>query len=329
MVLFISLLLNREDIKKLLLSLSAVLLSFLPWVPVIRHQISNGWASWIPSPDLDDLLKSLYYIFSPNNEFSIIGIIFIISILSLFLYHLKVEIIKKSFRNISIQKEDFLILGVLVFMMILILSVISSNLMVSSFLPRYMFLALGILYLSFTYLLTKTYSKKIIFVPILIVLILNSTASTSIFLEDKKDDIIVNNQYTSFIDDINPNQTMIITTNSGNYFAISTSKQYDKIKNIVHYVGNDYNKKEYVIDRFKRTDLKPYESFIDFIKRIEDIKIIYIYTWNDVINNEEFVDLLNKNGYDLVKFKELNKTNDYYMKDVYPVFIYQIVEKNI
>lgn len=174
---------NKQEIKKLILSLSVVVLSFLIWIPVFIYQIRNGWASWIPQPDLDDLLNTIYYVFSPNNEFSIIGVIFIFSILFLFLY----QIIGKQGRFLmDVKGKNFLVLGVLVFIMVLILSVISSNIAVSSFLPRYMFLALGIFYLSFTYILTKTYPKKIIFVPILIILILTSFASTSVFLEDKK-----------------------------------------------------------------------------------------------------------------------------------------------
>lgn len=81
------------------------------------------------------------------------------------------------------------------------------------------------------------------------------------------------------------------------------------------------------MDRFKKTDMEPHKNFIDFLKEsFRDNKTIYLYISSDA-HDEEFKNLLDKNGYNLVELKELNKTNDYYLKNVYPVVIYTIMEK--
>ncbi|KZX12824.1 glycosyltransferase family 39 protein [Methanobrevibacter curvatus] len=317
---------NRKGIKKWFLSLIIIAASFIPWIPTLIFQIQHGAASWIDPPSLHYLKYTLAFIFSSSHEFSKSSILLIIAFLVLIVYYIyttnknnetkKSKTKKFSIKNL-IKKEDFLAMGILVFILFLIIGIVVSYLIVPNFLARYTFLCFGVLWLSFTYLLSKTYSKKIIFIPIIVILLLSSACATTYYIDNQKNNLIASEDYDSFIKSIDHNNTIIITT----------VKDRQKIINRYgpeHLRGNAYL---YLTEKSKGASEKAILSKQMLLKKIGDgldnDKTIFLLTTKKY--SKKVRKILEKNGYKLVKFKNIHKTGDIQKK--YPKIIYK-VEKN-
>lgn len=319
---------NRKEVKKWTISAIIAVIGFLPWLPVMFNQISEGHASWITPPDLGYLYYTLFFVFSETHRLSIIGILLILSFIVLIIYYYTYYLKNKA-KEVGtdsdcsiikrIKKSNFLVWGLLIFLLTIIIGSIISHLIVPSFLARYLVPALGIMYLAFTYLLTRSYSKKAIFVPILIIVLLSSAISTSIFIDNQKDNIITDKQYKEFIKSVDNNDTIIITTIMQRYKIIH---RYGP-KNLKHDTFL-YPTKKIEAGLPKSGVLNDKQLINQIEKGMENGKTIYLFSKKD--HSVEVQKLLNKHGYKLVKIKTIHETNDEHTK--YPRLIYKIVKSN-
>jgi len=318
---------NRKEVKKWLVSAIVSVIAFLPWVPILINQIRIGNASWITVPDLAYLKYTILFIFSETHELTIAGslliLAFVVLVVYYYVYYLKPKANEDSDNQKysildKLKKTNFLVLGILVFVLAIVLGFVVSHLLVPSFLSRYMVPALGILYLAFTYLLTKTYSKKVIFVPILIIILISSAISTSIYIDNQIDNKITGKQYNKLIKSIDSDDTIIITTILQRY-------------KIIHRYGPEKLRSHVYLYPTKTQKGMPRSRVLNdttFLKKINDGlekgKVIYLFTnKEDSIIVEAF---LNNNGYNIEKIKTLHKTGDVHTK--YPRLIYKIVKNN-
>lgn len=175
---------NKELFKKWFISALIAVLAFLPWIFVVFNQIStisNNY--WIDPISLNTVISCFYYVLSPANIFiqanellapTILGSIFILIFIVLFFK----------------QRNKFAFMGLLTFMAVPAIGIVISLLVDPFFHQRYMIPALGCLWLAFSIVLSKFYSNKKIFIPVLCFILLIGVIGTVDFINMQNADDI-------------------------------------------------------------------------------------------------------------------------------------------
>lgn len=175
---------NKSLLKKWVVSTIISILSFLPWSFIALNQIvgvSGGF--WIDPISFKTIISYIYFIFSPANiiiisnellDPTILGSLFLLSICVLIIYYLKED--KKEFKN------NFAFMGIGVFLLVPLIGIFLSSLHNPIFHQRYMVPAIGCLWLGISILLSKYYTKKEIFIPIIILILIIGILGTIGFI---------------------------------------------------------------------------------------------------------------------------------------------------
>ncbi|MDR1819074.1 MAG: hypothetical protein LBR15_02355 [Methanobrevibacter sp.] len=315
---------KRNEMKTWFISLIIGILSSLPLILLLNYQIGVGKASWIPLPTSDSLIEIFKFIFVPGNEILIVTKIskisillflcFAVLIMHYYLFYLKIKFrklkTKFSWLKEIVEKQEFLVLGFGVLILSIVLSFLVSYFFVSNFQARYLFPSLGILYFFFTFLLTKTYSKKVVFIPIILILLLSCSFASLNFINNQKDSIISNNEYEGFMHSVDENNTMIISTN---YFRWSI---------ITFYTNNNLNYNTFLHkpgDGYNTDDQTLIEKIDDSLMQSKDV---YLFFTSE--NLDDLKKLLHENGFKIVEIKKIHETQDNCL--YYPTVIYRIVK---
>lgn len=234
-LLFYFILKKRSEIKKLFLAILISIIGYLPWLFVFIDQISAHHGSHSSPLLLNESFNFLWFIFSPDiyrtfGNFSIIGLLLVIS------YIILISIFFIDFKK---YKDKFLYFGAFVAIGTVILTFLVSK---SNFQSRYIFTALGPLWLSFSLLLSKNFSNKKIFTPIFIILIIASSMTLNGFFTQQNEHDRIFNEVNTILTKISPND-LIVFTNIDVY--VSFNKPYLKDYNIIYYNidHNFYEKK--------------------------------------------------------------------------------------
>jgi hypothetical protein len=277
---------NKKEIKKLLISAILLILLYLPWVSILIDQIQKHHSSHSAPLLINELSNFLWFIFSPSisrtgGNFSIIGLLLILCYIFLIIYFL---INSKKF------KEKFLYLGPLIVIGTIFLTFLVSK---SNFAARYIFISIGVFWFSFSLLLSKSFSKRKIFVPIFIILIISSSMNVFLFLEQQKEHNNVFNEVNAVVSEIKDND-LVVFTNIDVY--VSFNKPYLETNNSIYYNidHNFYEKKledrgNYTYSGFSSTELdKLNVSYVkhqlnglnEIEKALNENRTVWIFTRN-------------------------------------------------
>ena len=274
---------NRKELKKWLLSTITSILLYLPWLFILINQmkmVKNDY--WIEPITLSSLQSYLWFILSPFSQgdlsyewfSSIFVILLLLCIIALFAYYL----LKNK------EKKDFLALGVVILVGTILFGVIVSIVFKPVFVARYVVPVLSCFWLAFSVLLAKFYSKKQIFIPILMIILIVGAVNLIALVGDEKQNEIIDNQKREILSKITSKDDIIIHTNIGIYKA---SGYYTKGTN--YFFADNQNK-----------CLKKIE------KSLNKGKNVWFFTKNDKIN--EFNKTMIENGYFLEKKIDLGKS---------------------
>ena len=268
---------NKKELKKWLLSTVASIMLYLPWLFILINQITSVTNyHWIPPITLDSLYSYLWFILSPNVsyssipniEFSFYGILLLLGIIILLVYYLA----------INDEKRDFLILGAVVLVGTILFGVIVSIILRPVFSPRYIVPVLGCFWLTFSILFAKSYSKKIVLVPLMIIFLIAGTVTMISVVDDEKQNEIVDNQYRDMLSKItNENDTIIY------------------IDFHIHYIYGE----QYLLE-----DYENYKDPIYSMKKVEESLYKNKRVWLLVTDYEaeSFNETLIENGYVIEKY---------------------------
>lgn len=156
---------NRKEIKKLIISAAISVALYLPWLFIFLNQIKSHQGSHSGQLLFNELPNFLWFIASPEiyrtfGNFSIIGSLLIIAyialIISLFIDTKKHKEKSKS-KIYGKFENNFIYLGPLIVIGTIFLTFLLSK---SNFAARYIFTSLGVFWLSFSLLLSKTFLKR-------------------------------------------------------------------------------------------------------------------------------------------------------------------------
>lgn len=193
---------NNKNWKKCLILITATILGYLPWIPVFIKQftsVKNGW--WLEEVTVDTVLGYIKYLF--ESEFTNAFLILIVGILIGLLYGLKMQR-----KNTDLW---FAFLSVISFIMTVLIGVLASEIIRPMFLNRYMYPAVGLLFLGISIAISKSDYKDLMASFLIGLIILNLPFSyftaykneyrtgTEKFKEFVKNNISVNDTITSDI----------------------------------------------------------------------------------------------------------------------------------
>lgn len=191
---------KKEMIKALFISGLITIIAYIPWISIVLEQVSAVKDSfWIDPINLNTIITYVYFALSPANFVvkanelvnpSILGTLLLISIVFLIIYYIKSK--KES-------KGNFAVFTILAFILVPISGIIISLIYKPIFHPRYLVPILGSFWLAISILLSKIYSKKEIFIPILALIMIVGVIGTYDFINieegELKETIELNNTF--------------------------------------------------------------------------------------------------------------------------------------
>lgn len=203
---------NKQQLKIWIVSVIITIIAFIPWITNVLNQIQaqNGHY-WIAPITLNRIIGFIFFVFSPKNEIiasneianiSILGILLVISILVVIIYYLKNK--NKDFNY------NYGFYGILICISVPIVGIIGSILINPFLHPRYLIPSMGILWLSISILIAKTYDKKYIFIPILIIILFASVFGSITFYENQLYEEQVEKNITNNLEGIFDKHNIII-----------------------------------------------------------------------------------------------------------------------
>jgi hypothetical protein len=319
---------NRIELKKWLTSVIILILLYLPWI-VWLISINGLDANFkLPPITFEKIQSYLWYIFSSSHHFywdsylltvgnhtvntpnTIFDTIYNISLFGALLLIVTIVLFLYSF-NIQKKYKNFFSKGILVLIFTIGIGIIFSILFEPIFFDRHMFSALGCFWIVFSVFLSKLYSKKRIFIPILLILLLVGANSTVNFVNDESYNEKALAEITTVLDKITTNDLVImaddnfVTTfftasfnrhilNDKNisinaYLKNSDNWELENLKNITIYktLGN-------VPDQKPKFYLYGYENYNDLVKKI-----------GETIKRNSTVYFFSKEYYNMENFKEI------------------------
>ena len=131
------------------MSVAAVILAYLPWIPIAYNQFKTGEQGfWIPAINMDTVVGYIYSVFCPILEPKVIGILFLIVIVVLIIY------------SIRHNGNNFALMGILSFILVPLIGICVSYLFFPIFHKRYLLPLLGTFWLSISILISSLYVNK-------------------------------------------------------------------------------------------------------------------------------------------------------------------------
>ncbi|WP_299524433.1 hypothetical protein [uncultured Methanobrevibacter sp.] len=219
---------NRSELKKWIISAAIAVLSYLPWLFILKQQVSTVSGSyWIAPITINRIIGYISFIFSPANQvingneiasFSILGAILLIGCALLIIKN------KKEF------EDKYGIYGILIIICVPLIGIILSLLIRPIFHPRYMIPSLGCLWLGISILLSKNFDNKKLFIPILVVILIVGAISCVDFTQ---------NQINDQNNDTNNMNMLHNTFGEGNIIIYDGFVPYFQMNS--YYLPNDHN----------------------------------------------------------------------------------------
>ncbi|MDR3291482.1 MAG: glycosyltransferase family 39 protein [Methanobrevibacter sp.] len=210
---------NKKLIRKWIFSVIVSILAYIPWIYLfISSSKYFNNSQWI-HPSINTLISIVPFILSPIKDgyefkyllnksltfsFEIFGVLLFIGLVSLFIFH--------TYKKKKGERGSFTLIewgSIFVLFATTLFGILFSLSIKPMFEVRYLTPILGCLWLSFAVLLSKTYSKKKIFTPILLVLLLVGFSNGVIFIDFKHyyaDSIL---EFENNLNQIDKNNTVI------------------------------------------------------------------------------------------------------------------------
>ncbi len=222
-VIYLFLLIRNKDLKMYFTSAIIAVLSFMPWLVILKQQastVSNNY--WIAPITINRIIGYLFFVFSPDNQvinsnqiasFSVLGLLLLIGVIVL---------LAKS------NKKDSC--GILIAVCVPIIGIILSLIIRPIFHPRYLIPVLGCLWLGVSIILSKNFNNKKIFIPIFVVILLVASVSCVNFTQNQINDSNADNNKIHSLQETFGSGNLIIYDGFVPYFEMNS-----------YYLTDDHN----------------------------------------------------------------------------------------
>jgi len=285
---------KMSNLKKWIVCVFISSVIYLPWVLYVMNNLKQHTSTfWVGPIGFKDVID---YIFFMNGPFSnpytiphdILGILMIVAFIILILSSLWFK------ENNS--KNRFISNGFILPILTIIVGIILSILIRPVFIARYLVPCLGVSMLCFAYLLSKNYSKKQIFIPILIIFLLISTVGTCNFINIELNNTHNFEEHNEFMSTISSTDLIIHTRTQ----TFKTDRYFWE------------NNSNVIIDELQPSNIN---------NTLNSGHNVWLFdSFHNNTDNKELIDNFTKMGYNLQPYK-LN-----YVQQV-PFYIYKVTPK--
>ncbi|MDR3222752.1 MAG: glycosyltransferase family 39 protein [Methanobrevibacter sp.] len=200
---------NRKILKNWILSSVTMILLYSPCIILFFQQSKYFTVYQWDTVSLQSIIETIGFIFSPmdlidyTSHLKVLGAMLLLSLIILSSLHL-FELKKLENYNMIIELG-----GIFVLITTMFFSFLFSILVKPMFIGRYAVPMLGCFWLSFSVSLSNFRSKKIIFIPILIILLLNGMINTITFIDSSNYLKLADLGFNENINQISENDTII------------------------------------------------------------------------------------------------------------------------
>jgi hypothetical protein len=285
-------------IKNWILSTTFILLCYTPWIILFLHESKYFSSQQWQIPVSEEITKSVGTLFSPINtmydyDLTNLGALLFISVVLLIVLYVVFKILKD--RNYS--PSDFIGLGgFFVLIATMGFAILFSVLISPMIMARYSFPMVGCLWLSVAIILSRFYSKKIIFIPMLLIILLVGASNCVSFINYEHDINSSDLEFRYCINQISVNDTVLL---------LSAPFDGDFLKFYL-------NKTEIVVG---------YDIFLlyyDISNQSKKGKIWVFDNWGkNTAGTKDFKQLLTKKGFKLDDVSEINQIYGNYPRNIY------------
>ena len=266
---------TKGDIKKWFASVFVLIIGYLPWTYILLNQVRNVTQGfWIPPIDFNAFLNLLsFYANSTSEILMIISVIFIIVLLIIAIINIKQE---------NNTENNYILMGMLVFVFSLILGVIISLLSKPILVERYLLPACAVFWLATSILIGKLKNNRL-FLILFVIIILIGIAGISGIISSTQSDYQIGVQNQVMLDEINNANCTILCTSPGEVIQFGTYLNESKVfTNCESSYGISYN------DSDKLFHIKYNKNLNKIIDKYNNSNIYLIKgNWevSDLVNN--------------------------------------------
>ena len=296
-IVLIELLIKKDyrRLKNIIYSLVFLFVSYLPWLVVLGKQIfvvkESYWIENITSDTIKEFLKYPYIVNSSSILTNIIKILLLITLI--------IIVLKRKDKY-----NKYCIFGFLVPIGTIVIGIIASKIIRPVFISRYMVCSLGCLWLAVAIRLSSTFTKKLIFYAITIILIITTICTKYKIIENENMYQKEKTKLTTYLDDIKSEEICMVFD----------SNQLQRIISYYYPNNETYVYKQEITQLTKQVYRQANMQIIEDIKKLDiKSKRTYVFAIGEDILNE-----ITQNNY---KYKKCGS----YQIETYKFSIYQIV----
>ena len=242
---------DKSELRNWLSSTVFIIISYIPWTFVLYRQLTSvqgGGVLSITEITFNTFLASFSSVFSTSQDI-LPQIISAIVIIALFI------LVLKKYKE-SPDKNEFILLGFLIFIGTILCAATISVLFKPILLVRYLLPAAAVVLLSTSILISRLDFRRII-VPVVIVLLLFGAVNLYGQIDEisKNHEKLVDNQ--KFLDSINNDNSVVIVTSK-----VKLIHFYNQLKNANVYQDYTIDNREGARDYARILDGKEYKFFV-------------------------------------------------------------------
>lgn len=255
---------NRQLLKKYLISACCAILCYLPWVPFLLGQLSQVHEGyWISPLSVDGLRDIVLYVFSPGYlNFDFIPVILSV-LLGLLLIIMSLIVVIKG------NKDVFIKIGLLTFILVPLSGIIISFLDTPIYIYKYIIPVLGIFWLSISLILSKVENNNLFTLAVLFLLVIG-LFNCACFIEQQTTDYENNLRYYDTFNRVVSEDDVVIVDRffpeqvslesyylpKNEYYAFYDNSG-ESISNLIHnqtFLDNLNGSKVFLVSSYEMTD---------------------------------------------------------------------------
>lgn len=206
---------ERSEIKKWIVSVICLIIGYCPWLFILLNQLKSVHNSyWIPQINLNYIIECISYYAYPNTELTYMAIAFIFLVFVFLTY-------VSDYKNYDKIENNYLLMGILLFIMTIIVSTGISLTFKPILIARYLLPAVAVFWLAVSILLGRTKNNKLLIISLFLIMLLGISCAFGIMdAANSYQKIGKDNQ--NFLNEVNQDNATIICIGKGEVIQFGT-----------------------------------------------------------------------------------------------------------
>lgn len=235
LLLFVFILIKHRDyIKNWFISTVVGIVFYCPWVFILIQQLDKVHSGyWVKKPTLESTLNCIGSILTSYQDF-------ILSVVVLILFIAFFALIVKRWISSRDTEDEFLLIGVLTFILSVLIALVVSFVFKPILLIRYIVPLIAVVWVVFSIYISKIEIKRIV-VPLVLILMIIGFVNIAVQMDEVNAEHIATEETLGILSDMNNNHTIVVYEGMQKYLRFSgfldnaTAFTCYKLNNTDHY----------------------------------------------------------------------------------------------